>query len=76
MIELLVTNITWFSTLTCAKVVDGKSGGRSNAVDLRKFHPSRHRRDRHPGEGRGPEKIKKTWIPAFAGMTVRAATCG
>jgi hypothetical protein len=25
--------------------------------------------DRHPGEGRGPGKIKKTWIPDFAGMT-------
>jgi hypothetical protein len=26
---------------------------------------------RHPGEGRGPEKIKRTWIPAFAGMTTK-----
>jgi hypothetical protein len=24
---------------------------------------------RHPGEGRGPEKIRKTWIPASAGTT-------
>jgi hypothetical protein len=26
---------------------------------------------RHPGEGRGPGKIKKTWIPASAGMTAK-----
>ena len=25
---------------------------------------------RHPGEGRGPECFEKSWIPAFAGMTL------
>jgi hypothetical protein len=27
------------------------------------------RSHRHPGERRGPERLQKTWIPAFAGMT-------
>jgi hypothetical protein len=40
-------------------------GSSPNAVDLRvSVYQSRH-----PGEGRGPEKTKRTWIPAFAGMT-------
>ena len=38
---------------------------RPNAINLREF-PCPHR---HPGESRGPAKLKKNWIPASAGMT-------
>jgi hypothetical protein len=49
-------------------------GSRPNAVDLRDFRlhaPSPRRFKLAPLEngGRGPGKINKTWIPAFAGMT-------